>query len=206
VFLYVQYTYPFYQVCHLYVYPELLWSIASQYSSKGFLYLGLCILTELMSPIPCCISYSDVSQGYCSSLLSAASAVMGYDLWLVMIRCCVHTHLLTYLLIYLLPSLLSPIGRFVVNSGIGFCWLPFLHGHPRPLRCLLRDNITMTKLMRLRSGPVTNPLLLSSSGILLKLNPLPIPKATRIGYSWLRLGYYLIVPRGDGWGSGVGVA
>jgi hypothetical protein len=172
---YCMYTHPFYDVYHLYAYPELLWSNESKYNSKGFLHLCICIVTELISPIPYCISYSDVPQGYyCLSLLSAASAVMGHDLWLVITRCCVHTHThthtqqLTDLLTYLPPSLLSPLGRFVVHSGIGFCWLPYLHRHPTPLLCLLRDNITWTHLMRQRSGLFTHPLFLASSGILLK--------------------------------------
>ena len=94
---YCMYTYPFYQVCHLYVYPELLWSNASQYNSKGFLYLCIFIVTELISPIPYCISYSDFPQGYCLSLLSAASAVVGHDLWLVITSYCVHTHTHTHI-------------------------------------------------------------------------------------------------------------
>jgi hypothetical protein len=129
---------------------------------------------------------------FCLSLLSAASAVMGHDLWLVITSCCVHTHThtyqLAYLLTYLLPSLLSPLCRFIVYSGTGFCWLPYLHRHPTLLLCLLRNNITWTQLMRLRSGPVTHPLLLSSSGILLKWNPLLKPTSTGLGYSWLRCG------------------
>jgi len=159
------YTHPLYQVCRLYVYPELLWSNASKYNSKGFLYLCICIVTELISPILYCISYSDVPQGYHLWLLPAASAVMGHDLWLVITRCCVHAHQLTYLLTYLLPSLLSPVGRFVVYSGIAFCWLPYLHRHPTLLFCLLRDNIIWTQLMRLWSGLFIHLLLLSSLDI-----------------------------------------
>jgi len=40
-------------------------------------------------------------------------------------------------------------------------------------------------LLGLRSGHVTHPLLLSSSGILLKCNPLSKSTATQIGYRWI---------------------
>jgi hypothetical protein len=98
---YCMYTHPFYQVCHLCVYPELVWSNASKYISNGYLYLCFCIATELISPIPYCISCSDFPEGFCLSLLSAASAVMGHDLWLVITSCCVHTHTHTNSHIYL---------------------------------------------------------------------------------------------------------
>lgn len=128
-----------------------------------------CIVAELISPIPYCIHIRTFPKASACRCYSAAISgprdyrprLLTCDNSLLCPRARTRSHTHTSSRIYL-----NIFCHLYCRDWFLLATLP----QPAPYTpaCLPRDNITWTQVMRLRSGPVTHPLLLSSSGMLLK--------------------------------------